>query len=102
MLPGHQSAAGDLGQQRRERLRLGLQGCQTSRLGLAELGVVLQRALVYRKKIRCRRRGGTRAQYKQGQQSLHGLSNAGVWGYIVLYITISPMSQGFPRRVNIV
>ncbi len=55
VLAGHQPAARDLGQQGRERLRLGLEGRQPSRLGLAQLGVVLQGALVYRKKIRCRR-----------------------------------------------
>ncbi len=55
MFPGYQAASRELRQQRRERLRLGLQGRQASRLGLAQLGIVLQRALVHREKIGCRR-----------------------------------------------
>ena len=53
---GDRAAARDLRQQRRERLRLGFERGEPSGLGLLELRIVLQRALIDREQVG-RRRG---------------------------------------------
>ena len=54
VLAGDDAVARQLRQQRRQGLRLGLQGGQTRRLGLAQLRIVLQGALIDGEQIRGR------------------------------------------------
>ena len=87
------AVAGQLGQQRRQRLGFGLQGGQARGLSLPQLWVVLQGPLINGQKIR-RRERRLSARYK-AKPIASRFMNYPFWGVpeagsIVLYTTISP------------